>query len=443
MAMSPFRRSVKAETQRRSGKGKGGGNWYDRYRIPQESPAAFVFINSEYVDHNPPPEQVEIDPATGRPKEVKTAFFKFRKHRVKLNQNEFRDEICSAGHNPHNPQPCVGCYHMDQGDRRVTVADNFAFGIVHLAPYHRHPLIDRNTGGVVMKRDSNPPAPVTIDTECTGPRNCNFCRVLSGQPPVNDPRNPWPNFRPQDIQTVFGKRRYLEIGKSHLGNLEAWEGSISTYCGNDGAQLIIDAYLCPHCGGQVIDMNNDQRTDAQIQEAVSKPYPCIQCNRPVMLREVVACDACEAANRQPVQFSMFAGRVVFGIRQGEGTQSQLVLQRHMSLDEFARSIDPRFLNGRTMAQIVEDLAKPYDFEKVFSPKDLAGQSQRLGLPAPSGFPQAPQGMYGNAPQQQYPQAAPPPAAPQQPQFAPYPGQQPQAQPGPAPFVPPTPQNFNR
>ena len=78
--------------------------------------------------------------------EVKKSFFKFRKHRVKFNQNEFRDEVCSAGYVAHNPQPCVGCSAMDTGDRRVNMSDNFAFGIVHLAVYHRHPLINRNTG---------------------------------------------------------------------------------------------------------------------------------------------------------------------------------------------------------------------------------------------------------------------------------------------------------
>ena len=179
-SMSPFRRAVRAETRKPQGKGRGGSNYFDRYRLPQNTPTPFILIDAEYVDPSPSSDELEMDPVTHQVKEVKKSYFKFRRHRVKLNQNEFRDDLCSAGHNPHNPQPCVGCSAMDQGDRRVTVADNFAFGIVHLAYYHRHPLIDKKTQGVVMMRDSNPPAPVMIDTECAGGRNCNFCRVLSG-----------------------------------------------------------------------------------------------------------------------------------------------------------------------------------------------------------------------------------------------------------------------
>ena len=118
-----------------------------------------------------------------------------------------------------------------------------------------------------MKRESNPPAPVMIDTECLGGRNCNFCRVIQGQPPSMTRRTSGPGSDPQDLSTIFGKRRYLELGKNHLSDLEGWDAIVSSYCGHDNTQLIMNAYTCPNCGNRIIDMNSNQRTDAQIADA--------------------------------------------------------------------------------------------------------------------------------------------------------------------------------
>jgi hypothetical protein len=430
--MSPFRRSIKAETKRSSGKGW-KGSLYDRYRIPEDNATPFIIVAAEFVDPNPPPEQIEIDPASGRPREVKNPFYKHRKHVVQLGTKEqpkIRDAVCSAGYNPHAPQPCAGCTAENQGAPNIKLSDVFSFTIVHLAVYHRHPLIDKQTGGIVMKRESNPPAPVLVDDECSG-RTCNFCRAVSGQPLINDPQNPWPQaLRPQDIQTVIGKRRYIELGKNHLEDLLSWDATVSSLCGNDGAQLITDGFACPTCNNMVIDMSQDTRTDAEIQAAVSQPYPCLRCQRPVLLKEIVACEVCEQNNRQPVQLSIF-GRVLWGMRQGKQMNSHLVLQRHESVEEFGARVSPQLLNGKSLRQIVDEIGKPHDFSKVYEPIPVQEQIRRLELnPNLLGTfgtqPPAQQGGYGGMyaqgqqpqPQMQPAQGLPtmaPIAPPQQPQ----------------------------
>lgn len=426
MVMSAFRRSVKADTKKAVGKGR-KGSVFERMRLPVDVPVPFIVINAEYVDPNPAPEEIEVDPATGRPLEVKKTYFKVRKHKRSLQganggKGRFPESICSAGWNAHAPQPCAGCSAMDQGDKSVGISDLAAFGIVHLGVYHRHPLIDRQTGGIVMKQaqQGRQAEPVMIDTECSG-RTCNFCRATQGQPIVNDPQNPWPNFRPQDIQTFFGKRRYMELGKNHLTNLGGWDASIASMCGNDGSQLITDGYKCPTCQTLVIDMAQDARTDAQILEAVSKPVPCMRCQRQVLLEEVVACEVCEQAGRQPRQLGL-SDRVLWGMRQGEGTGSQLVLHRHESLQEFFQRVPAQFLNGKTPEAFLAELAKPYEFDKVFEPRPIGEQMKELQLqgqgpvpgnvmpgyqqPGPGGYQQA--GSFG--PQGNIPQGygAPPP-----------------------------------
>lgn len=451
VSMNPFRQSVKAVTKRSGGKGR-GGSWYDRYRIPEDVATPFVIVNAEYVDPFPPPERMELDPATGRPKDVTNSFFKSRKHVIQhgtKQQPKIRDAVCSAGYNPHAPQPCAGCTYQDQGGANMKLSEVYSFTIVHLATYHRHPLIDKQTGGVVMKRDSNPPVPVTVDSECTG-RTCNFCRAMQGLQLIHDPQNPWPQaLRVQDIQNVFGRRRYIELGKNHLEDLLAWDATVSSLCGNDGAQLITDGFACPYCNNLCIDMSQDTRTDAEIQAAVAQPYPCLRCQRPVLLREVVACEVCEANNRQPLQFSLF-GRVLWGMRQGKDTNSHLVLQRHESIEEFGARVPAQLLGGKTLRQVIEEIGQPFDFGKIYEPLSVPDQVKRLeiqqqtfqpGYGAPM-QPMQPGMMYAPAGAPGYPTYPPNAPVPGAPAYAPYPGAPGQVpmQPVPAPapqqtFVP--------
>lgn len=462
MAMSAFRRSVKAETKK-GGKGFKGG-YFDRWRFPQGQPTPILLINSSYVDPNPPQESVEVDPATGRPKEVRNAFFKLKKHRRRLLKNgseRFLDEICSAGHELHNPQPCVGCHAMDTGDKSVSVSDYAVFGIVHLHPYHGHPVLDDN-GQIRMRGDGK--GPLVNFTECTG-RSCNYCRTLNGQPLVqdSDPKNQWPGWRADQLSTMFGQRRYIELGKNHLSDLGGWDSSVSSVCGLDGSQLLVDGYKCPHCQSMVIDMQQDPRTDEQIGDAVSKPYPCMRCGRPVLLEEVVSCDVCRANNRQHVQHSIFGNTVLWGLREGEGTNSHLVLRRFETLEQFGASVHPNYLGGKSIQSYINELAQPYEFEKMFAPRTLQEQSKRLELSIPPSFgggggqpssygqPQQ-QGLIGTQPgttmwnQQGQPIAGVPQTMQGQPLpalQAPAPGQQPapNGQPGAPTFVPPGRPNF--
>jgi hypothetical protein len=492
MVMSPFRRSVRADTKRSGGRG-GKGNFYEKWRPSTEQPSAFLLINAEYTDPAPSQEELVVDPATGRAQEVRKAYFKVRKHkRAKppgAGGRRYPESVCSAGWNPHAPQPCAGCTAMDSGDRSIGLSDFAVFGVVHLAVYHKHPLVDRRSGGYVVKQNQqqgpqqNPL--LLVDDECTG-RTCNYCRILQNQPIIQDPqaREPFPQYRPQDIQTFFGKRRYMELGKNHLQNLGAWDATVASICGNDGMQLITDGFKCPSCGTLLIDMSQDTRTDAQIQDAVSKPYPCMRCQKPVLLEEVVACEVCEQQNRQPKQFQL-TDRVLWGQRQGESTASQLVLMRHESIQEFFQRVPQQYLGGKTVEQFLTDLAKPYEFEKLYAPKSLAEQAKELEIqtqvgPGPQqgygGYPQqgyppqgyqqpgqyAPAGTYAPAPQGPmqptppgyggpppmpgYPSSAPAPGGYQPaPQMAPAPGPQPQQpqQPGPQGPVPTNHPNYGR
>jgi len=467
MAMSSFRRSVAADTKKKGGKSKGA--WYDKFRLPQTQPGApIVIVRGAYVDPNPAQELQEVDPATGRAKPIINPYYKTRVHKRAIKQGGgkdwFADDICSSGHDPHNPQPCVGCFAVDSGDKSVSVGDAFAFTIVHLAYYHGHPLLDREKGGIVMKQDNS--GPVMIQTECSG-RTCNFCRVLQGQPPLPPAQgqDPWPGFDPRSLTTTFGKRRYLEIGKGHLSDIEGIDQVISAQCGNCRSQLTTDGFACPNCNTLIIDMSNDPRSDEQIAQDAMRPYPCTRCNRPVLLKEIISCETCATQNAQPLQLSLF-DVVIFGMRQGEGTKSHITQGLpHKTIEDFARGVDPQFLGGKSLRDFITELAKPYEFDEIMKPRSLQEQAQRLRLPIPGGMgmqqgfqPQQPQyapatqqvqqpGQMFQQPMQPQMMAPPLQPMPMQPGFVQYQQQpqqqQPQQQAGPLPFVPVVPPNYGK
>jgi hypothetical protein len=449
--MSSFRRSVAAETKRRGGGKKGA--YYDKMRLPHIA-TPILLSAGQYIDPNPPAELVETDPQTGQPKPVQIPYFKGKEHKRKgyKNGKEFyADEICSSGLDAHNPRPCLGCYAMDIGDKSMGIADIFAFSIIHFAYYHGHPLIDWNTGQVRMKNDNS--GFITVFDECEG-RTCNYCRVLSGQQPIASQEDPWPNYRPQDLSTVFGRRRYLKIGKGHLGDIAGLDQIIRSRCATCKSQLTTDGFECPNCQTLCIDMQTDPRKDAEIEESISRPYPCLTCNRPVLLREVVVCEACEARGQQTIQHSMFD--VIMNVmRQGEGTNSHIVSSDYQTIEEFERTIDPRWLGGKSLRQYISELPPPHDFNEVLAPRSLQDQSKRFDIPIPQGlgggvaYGQQPQGQstpYGAA----YPQPQAAPAIPyggapgpvlQSPPYGAYPQPAPTPQPpGPTPAFRP---NFSR
>lgn len=437
MGMTSFRRSA-IHNSANKGKGRGGGNWYEEIRLPQGAATPFVFINAEYIDLTPPSDLIQLGP-DGRPLPVKNSYYKYNRHTKKEGQR-YIQEVCSSGTNPHEQRPCAGCTAMDMGDKSITLSERFVFGIYHLVPYHAHPLHDKKTGQRRLKQDGSP---IISYTECEG-RQCNFCRTLANQPPVLKPGEFWPNYAPADIKTEFGHRRFLNVGKSHLSNLEGWDQSITSICsshvlgpkgellGKCNQQLIRESFNCPECGTVLIDMGTDPRSDAEIDAAVSRPYPCLKCNKGVMAKEIVACEACEQAQRPYTQLGLF-DVVVWGRRQGEGTKSQLALQQFQTLEEFQKSLPPHVLQmmgGKSLLELVKNNATPYDFDRIFEPRPVEEQAARLGVQL-SNFQQPQMGGYEAPPFQM---------APQQPVNM---GQHAVPYPGPAPFQAPVKPNFSK
>lgn len=488
--LSSFRRSTTIEQHRKSKGGKGGkGNFRDRYRIPQNVGTPVILQDHEYVDPNPSPKEQEVAGVgpDGRPNPVMKTYYKYNRHRralgVKPNQ-QILDTPCSRGWDPHNPQPCAGCTAQDMGEKSVGLGEAYVQGIIHLAVYHRHPIWDANKNQWIMKNDNS--GPVLADDECRD-KTCNFCRQLQGLPPQQYGKYAPIVYDPATIQTVFGARRYVELGSGHLSDLGSCDSTIASVCaspkyvydasrgvyvqdangqyltqGTCNTVLTVTGFACPKCNTVLLDAASDPRPLEQIEAYVLEtPLPCPTCQKQVFAKDVVRCDGCG----NPSAHSVFEG-VTWIMRQGQDTQSHVVLAppNFQTIEEFeatwlrSRPHVAALLQGKPLSERVDELDRQYDFSELFKPLDLQGQARRLKLenlpiqsapaygqqPTPQyqGYGQQPQPQSYGPPQGYVPMSAHQPGFPQQ-GYGPAQGQGYGQPPGPPPFVPPNTPNFGK
>lgn len=266
---------------------------------------------------------------------------------------------------------------MESGNKTVSLTDFFAFSIYHLSYYHGHPLLQ--TDGSVRKKD-NGEAILGYD-ECSG-RDCGFCKTTQGKPLPPG----FPKYDPKSITTVFGRRRFLKMGKGHLSNMSGWDTAVSSLCGTCKATMQTEGFACPTCDSMLIDMENDQRSTDQIAMAASQPVHCPTCSKTVALREATFCPVCEANNRQFVENTL-TSVVLFGSRQGEGTNSTVMLKNFMSIEDFeAQHKGLKEFLGKPLRQHIAENSTPYDFSEMMRPLPLDEQAKKLGIQpmAPAG-----------------------------------------------------------
>lgn len=385
--------------------------------------------------------------------------------------NTFRDVICSSGPEPHAPQPCLGCYEVDHGNKDARPKDNWAFNIAHLGWYHQTPLI--KDGQIQMKRDNS--GPVMVKRECTRqkPESIYLERAIQANRAPQSIANklkPCEGCQSGQPNWTYGDHRVLQLGFKHLKNLFDIDDQVSKRCLTCGTGIIRVAFDCAHCKNEIVDLSTLSWTNDQIKQFSESPQQCPNqgCGFVGIPESAYECGYDDNFNRvaepctDPRKTSIF-DCVVWIQREGESVDSEVVVKRVELISQF-HTHDNRALQDH-LKEIVKE---PFDFVEMYKPESTDEQASTLqmqnpyaqqqpqygnygppgaqpqggGYPQQQGYP-APQGQGGYPQQQGYPppgapQGYPQPGIPQQgyqPPGPPQPQQGPQNGPAAGPLYP--------
>lgn len=376
-----------AQSAQNSGRGKKGwrkGNFYAKWKPPKKTQNLInklrpnepvgdpiILVEGAYAD------PYDLD-ASGQPTiQAAKHFYEHSIAKMVNGQERFDSFVCSAGPNPHTPQPCVGCSEVDRGQNKSVgqARQQWAFNIKHLVPYHKVPLVDKQTKQIVYKTNNgqktNEPVMIT--------RQCN-----NGTPERRSFEKPC-EYCQQGAPIQWGDVRVYQLGKNHLDALLAIDQELQTKCAGCGTRVLVTGYDCEGCGNVVIDLAQMQVTNEQLDAYLKNPYQC-QCGKVAKLKPIYDCgyDPSGMAKVQggcpdsvePRPMSIF-DVVVFLNREGEGQQTKVVVSTPIPKQMF------RTPDGRTLDQISADLDKGlFNLDEMYKEPATDEQSQALNIPNP-------------------------------------------------------------
>ncbi len=465
MSMQGLRNAANNINNKNSGKGSSRVAFYARWKPPQISAGAgmgkqrttfdlrpflaappseeskieaaepVVFIKGEYDD----PFAVDSNGARLVPP-PKIEGLHFRHHTFNVymaprnpqerGYNTFRDIVCSAGPEPHAPQPCLGCYDYDHGKKESKPKDQWVFNIAHLGWYHLLPLV--KDGQVQMKKDGS--GPVMIKQECTTHK---MESILLGRA-INSGRVPGEiakRHKPcegcqQQAQFAWGDHRIIQFGWKHLKNVLEIDDKVGKKCLNCGTGILRVAFDCEKCQTEIVDLSQVQWTNDQIETFSKTPFNCTSCGHGGLPQSAYDCGYDDNYNQvaascgNPQKTTLF-DCVLWLQREGESTESEVVVKRVELLSQY------RTQDNRALSEHLKEIVRaPFDLAEMFKPDSLDDQANTTKLQNPYAQQQQQFSSYGGAgPAGNYPT---PGGYQQQPNYGPQNG----PGPGPGPGGPP-------
>lgn len=417
-----------------NGKGKGKGGFFAKWippgfeklckqMTPQESRTEIqaaepiVLVQGEYLD------PYTLDKATNQP--TMGQMFHHHSHRYQRHYKGkpagYRSATCTAGPDPHNPQPCVPCLLIDQkemDEKSSGSRSSWVVNAVHLSSYYETQYV--KDGQAQTRQDSTP---IMIKKECK-------------QGSISQ-RNYW-NYRAQNsngkesaqcegcaqgIPHTLGNHRYWELGKGHLNALLDFnEKQLSGTCYYTNTGIVKKGFVCGSCRAPILDIAASQFTNEQIQQFEDATMTCPSCQVPGLpvpdyeagfdsqfIAKVAGYAPPVDAAGVPIPLRpLDLFDVVLWIqREGEGTKSAPVVKKWERLTQapFGEGGAPFDLTGMVEALVPE----VFDFGELFS-TDPDTQAKDLDRANPYAQHQQP-GAYPPPAQGGYAPSAPPPPAP--------------------------------
>lgn len=230
-----------------------------------------------------------------------------------------KDIVCSAGHDPYNKQPCVGCYYWETGPKKenpwypkVTIK----FNALSLSQYHDNiPYI--KSGQQVKKEDGKP---VFIKERCAG-KACTLCPTY-GKPGLS------------------GRLMKLVLTGTHFNQLMSYNKKLLNLCAGCGKTIVLNDFSCAGCGDQLLNVAENRFSEEYLEQYASTPVQC-HCGHTGIPQEGLDCGYDEEGMTKevedcpleyPVRMNIF-NTVIPLTKEGEKTQSKLDFGEKKSIVE--------------------------------------------------------------------------------------------------------------
>jgi hypothetical protein len=310
----------------------------------------------------------------------------------------FRDMICSAGPDPHSPQPCVGCWDVDHGNKDARPKDQWVLNIAHLSWYHESPYV--KDGAIQMKKDNS--GPVMIKNECHTHRPENIVIGRAIQNGIRNLRAPRQcDGCQQGHPFVFGDHRVIQVGLKHLKNLFEVDEHLAKMCMTCGTNMLLFRFDCGHCNATMVDIVSSGWTNAQISDFGKTAQQCRNCGTQALPAPYYECGFDDrfakvgggcASDLEPVKGSLFDS-VIWAQRKGEKTESQINITKTQQVGAFKTP------DGRPLADHLAQIVKsPFNLDEMYKPDSTDEQAEMISKPNPYASQQPQFQQYGQQPQ---------------------------------------------
>lgn len=353
-----------ANTKRRApSKGGSFSGWRDEVRPVVGVNYPVVMLNQQ-IAVNDPREQIMKD---GKPTVFRT--YADGLQHAGMTPRGFRADWCSAGNDPANPKPCVGCWLALANSKAFKTRDVYLFPLIHLAPYYRHPQVDDK--GAIKKRDDGTPY---------------FSTSL--ELPEVDGRTV--QFPKDSVTQVFGRRGYLQLSPKFFKTFAEWDEMVQRNCMTHRNPMNLVALGCSNeeCGKDILevtDVDEQFGSEADMLTAIKTAGTCPHCSSTVFPVPYYDCQLCQAEDVDPVCGEIYD--FVLSIqKQGEKTDTHYVLSNYNTLDQYdmilkTDKVNKKLIGTRTLTEIIEELKGDINFEDVMKPRSLEDQAKYFGLEA--------------------------------------------------------------
>jgi hypothetical protein len=250
---------------------------------------------------------------------------------------------CSSRHPDFNGK-CVGCYYSEKDSKVYGFSqESFVFTVLDMRLYHVVET-DNETSKSVCQKNIGAGVP------------CQLCER------GNKPR-------------IVGKRHWT-LGSGYFRTLKQTNLELGTKCANCGGVIVTTNIVCPKCKADIVSPDYLAKTlpiDAAMR--VASTNKCGRCGtvlKPKDLLQTLHCTGCQ----NPVRGSIYKCDLELSIIVDDGNKGG---QRVLKI--IPRAFAP-------LGEQFAELAKPYDFQRIFKPMSLDRQAMMLKVINPFADKQA-------------------------------------------------------